>query len=277
MGLAVATPSIRSTETRTFNGDGCPLEWLFESIDRANPDDTQEKVKSFYLRGHVGHEMIEHWLNGGSTDECMQIMWDFAEDEELWAQDWVETTKCSKENIIYELMTIFTNFVKQYEEHYVGLELESTEFMLDFYTPQGTHVRTELDALFRNEEGRPVLVDWKLGTSRSGKPMQLFVYWYGLKQMGIVDDDDYMRAWFHYPQYSAPLVHITRYPGDAFVEEYIDTAEANRRSGVYLPNPQWVSCNYCSYQEWCPLYSSDPQSDWEWIRNVEVRFDAVTD
>ena len=258
-------------------GDGCALETFFEWVDAADltPED-EHPPKSFHLRGTIGHAMIECWLMGGSTDEAMQIMWDFAEDEDLWARDWIETTKCNKNDIVYELMNIFTKFIKQYSEHYYDLILEETELMLDFTTPQGTHVRTELDALFsRNEDGRPVLVDWKLGTSKSGKPMQLYVYWYGLKRMGMVDEDDYMRAWFHYPQYSSPIVQVTNYPGDEFVEAYIDNAEANRRSGIYLPNPSWVTCNYCHYKEFCPLYATDPAAEWDWIKEVEVKFDAV--
>lgn len=270
MAIAIATDTIRSTETRIFNGDGCSLEWLADKL-YATVHPGEEQLKSVFIRGTVGHAMIENFLKGGSSDESLEMLWEFADDP-VFDHDWIETSKCTKDGIVAEIESLWYQFLVQYQEHYAEWDARYVEYPLEFETPNGVRVRTEPDVIFVNDEGRPVLVDWKLGTSKSGKAMQLYTYWYGLKQLGIVGPDDYFRAHFHYVTYSNPIGQVHKYPGDSIVIEYIETAEQRRRSGPYLPNPSYVSCRYCAWQDVCPLYSAAPEEDWQYFKEVEVRF-----
>ena len=272
MAYAIADEAIRSTETRTFNGGGCPTEWLLEKVDEAQ---NIEVLKSFFIYGELGHDAIDMVLSGASLDEALEFLWASEEATGYWEKDWIETKNRNKENLLGGLNAMMYRWAEQYAEYYDGtFYTDEVELMLDFETPNGTHVRTRIDALFRTHDGdRPVLVDWKLGTSKSGKAMQLYVYWYGLKKMGIVTEDDYFRAWFHYVEYADPIGLVHEYPGDEIVEAYIDEADRRRKAGPYLPNPEWVSCNYCAYKDdMCPLYASEPQETWKYITEVEVYF-----
>ena len=184
--------------------------------------------------------------------------------------DWLETTKCTKEGLLDETAEVFEAWREQYErlEEYEGVDYVDCEVKLVTTTPNGTSVSTEADAIFYYGEGGVALVDWKLGTSKSGKAMQLYVYWYVMRKTHRVDLDQPMRAWFHYPTYKKPIVHIKDYPGDAYVEAYIDEAEKRRVNGPYLPNPEWFNCSQCQVKDKCPLWGGD----YEETQGIEVIF-----
>lgn len=270
--LAKATSTIRSTETRQFNGNGCPIEWLWDRVD--DEMDVTRQPKSWFERGNVGHAIIEALLEGAEWDDAMLILTEFLESD-VMDEDWIETSKCTKANFEYEIIGLIDKFVSQYERLYEDYEVVGTEYELVFDTPNGTVVSTTLDALFKDPDGWPVVVDWKLGTSKSGKDMQLYVYWYGLRRLGLVPDDAWFRGWFHYVTYEDPIgyTHNVAYPGDDFVAAYIDEADKRRKEGPYLPAPDWFSCRYCHHQEVCPLYAEDAEEVWEMIQQIEVRFE----
>lgn len=274
MLIGEATGTIRSTETRTFNGAGCPLEWLWDTVDTAMG--VERQPKSWYVRGTLAHEFIENVLNGIPESAAWAQLHEWLDHDPLMSVDWMETTKCTKAGLYTELTGVLERWLKQYSELYRELEPVGVEYQLDFETPNGTVVSTTLDALFKDENGHPVVVDWKFGTSKSGQDMQLYVYWYGLRRLGIVPDDAFFRGWFHYVTYEKPLTYTaaSEYPGDEFVETYIDTAEERRRSGPYLPNPTWFSCRYCYHQEVCPLFAEDAKETWETIRDIKVEFNG---
>jgi hypothetical protein len=247
-GLADAAQ--RSTESRTFNGDGCPTEWLWQRVDEMNG--VARTPRSYFERGTLGHAMIEARLNGSDP-------WQVFADYQPPAGEWLETSKCTKEGLLDEVAAVYEAWETQFNtlEEYQGYDQVNTEVRLECVTPNGTEVSTEADAIFWWGDS-PALADWKLGTSRSGKAMQLYMYWYVARKSGYVPDDAPFRAWFHYPTYSrTSIVHIVDYPGDEFVEAYIDNAEAGRKGGPYLPNPDWFNCSQCEYKERCPLWGGD--------------------
>lgn len=271
---AKATATIRSTETRLFNGAGCPTEWLWDRVDEAT--ETTRQPKAWFVRGTKAHEYIEDVLNGIPEAAAWDSLHEWFESSPLMEEDWMETTKCTKAGLYTELTSVLEKWGQQYEELYQDLTPVAIEYELNFTTPNGTVVSTTLDALFRDEQGHPVVVDWKFGTSKSGLDMQLYVYWYGLRKLGLIPEDAYFRGWFHYITYEKPLGYTasTEYPGDHFVETYIDTAEERRRSGPYLPNPTWFSCRYCYHKEVCPLFVEDAVETWEMINEIKVEFNG---
>lgn len=263
---------IRSTETRTFNGAGCPTEWFWDRVDEAQG--VSRKPKAFFKRGEAAHKFIEDVLNGVPIEAAFDDIAEWPNVDPDFEESWIETQKCTKAGIVDEVETISERWRDQYEEYYSEYDLVAAEFELDFHTPKGTWVKTTLDALFKDENGNPVVVDWKFGTSKSGKDMQLYVYWYGLRKMGIIEDDRWFRGWFHYITYNDPIGYTksTKYPGDLFVEQYIDEAQFRRLGGPYLPNPEWFSCRYCAHQEVCPLYAEDPEEVWGFINTTPVEW-----
>ena len=257
---ALALRAIRSTETRLFNGDGCTLAWAWERVDEMNG--IPQMPRSYFERGTLGHGMIEDHLNG----EDPEIRYaDYVHPP----GDWLETTKCTKDGILEETATVFHSWLTQFQalEEYQGYDQVNTEVTLKCVTDLGCVVSTEADAIFWYGDS-PAIVDWKLGTSKSGKAMQLYVYWYVARKSGYIPDDAPFRAWFHYPTYSKPIVHIKDYPGDDFVEAYIDNAERNRTSAPFLPNPSWFECSQCQYKDRCPLWGGDYAETQE----IEVTF-----
>ena len=258
---AIALNAIRSTDTRTFNGGGCTLAWAWERVD--DRYGVPRTPRSYFERGTLGHSMIETWLNGGDPISVFDA---YVPPE----GDWLETMKCTKANLMEEVAIVYDKWENQYQtlEEYENITEVATEVKLETTTPNGTVVSTEADAIFTYDNGSIALVDWKLGTSKSGLAMQLYVYWYVMRMTGVVDKRDPFRAWFHYATYSKPIVHITDYPGDTFVEAYIDNADKNRREGPYLPNPEWFRCSQCEYKPKCPLWGGD----WAETRDIEVSF-----
>ena len=249
MTEALANIAIRSTETRTFNGDGCPTEWVWDRVNERYG--ITPTPRSYFERGTLGHNMIEVDLIGGDPY--------IAFDEYVKPEgEWLETTKCTKEDLLYEVDATFTKWQGQLAtlEEYEDYLSVDTEVTLECTTPNGTTVSTQADAIFWFANG-PALVDWKLGTSKSGSAMQLFVYWYVMRKSGFITDDAPFRAWFHYATYNQPIVHIVGYPGDEFVETYIDEADRARREGPYLPNPDWFRCSQCEWKDKCPLWGGD--------------------
>lgn len=246
---ALALRAIRSTETRLFNGDGCTLAWAWERVDEMNM--VPQVPRSYFERGTLGHAMIEAKLNGADPGEIYLAY-------EPPEGDWLETTKCTKEGLDGEVKDVYTTWEEQFNrlEEYEDYDQVNTEVTLKCITELGTLVSTEADAIFWYGDS-PAIVDWKLGTSKSGKAMQLYVYWYVARKSGYIPDDAPFRAWFHYPTYSKPIVHIKDYPGDVFVEAYIDNAERNRTESPFLPNPDWFNCSQCQYKDKCPLWGGD--------------------
>ena len=241
--------AIRSTETRLFNGDGCTLAWAWERVDEMNG--VPQVPRSYFERGTLGHAMIEAHLNGDDPGAIYLAY-------EPPAGDWLETTKCTKDGLDAEVKDVYTTWEEQFNrlEEYNDYDTVMTEVVLKCITELGTLVSTEADAIFWYGDS-PAIVDWKLGTSKSGKAMQLYVYWYVARKSGYIPDDAPFRAWFHYPTYKKPIVHITEYPGDDFVEAYIDNAERNRTTAPYLPNPDWFNCSQCQHKDKCPLWGGD--------------------
>jgi len=259
----LANEKIRSTETRLFNGDGCTLAWVWERVDERYG--VPQVPRSYFERGTLGHAMIEEYLNT-NDDECVADVYQSYVPPE---GDWLETTKCTKAGILDEVDDVYCAWLEQFQtlEEYKDYASVDTEVVLQCTTDLGTHVSTEADAIFWYEDS-PAIVDWKLGTSKSGKAMQLYVYWYVARKSGWIPEDAPFRAWFHYPTYSKPIVHITDYPGDTFIEAYIDAAEDRRREGPYLPNPDWFNCSQCQVKDKCPLWGGN----WQETNEIEVIF-----
>ena len=258
MTEALVLETIRSTDTRIFNGDGCGIEWVWDRVNERYG--IESTPRSYFERGTLGHAMIQAHLTGWSS---AKVLADYVHPD----GDWLETTKCTKEGLIDETREVFDRWMGQYDslEEYEGWDDVSCEVVLEATTPNGTHISTEADAIFTNEQGEIALADWKLGTSKSGKAMQLYVYWYTMKQSGWCGDKPF-RAWFHYPTYNKPIVHIKDYPGDKFIEAYIDHAQEQRTKGPYLPNPDWFPCSQCEWKDKCPLWGGD----WNETREIEV-------
>jgi hypothetical protein len=206
--------------------------------------------------------MIEAHLNGDDA-------WVLYHAYVLPTGGWLETTKCTKDGLKEELEAVYVNWQDQFcdLEEYEDYDQVNTEVLLECTTPGGVDVSTEADAIFWWGDS-PAIVDWKLGTSKSGKAMQLYVYWYAARKSGYIPNDATFRAWFHYATYSKPIVHITDYPGDTFIEAYIEQAEKMRREGPYLPNPEWFNCSQCQAKDKCPLWGGD----WEETNEIEVIF-----
>ena len=269
-GVVKIPRAIRSTETRTFNGQGCPTQWFFEQRDKNNWVDLVPR--SYYVRGTVGHAFIENGIRHDDFTagwQAMEIA--FEEAPEMQRDDWIETNKCTKEGLWDELVGLADTFEAQYgQDPYPNLHAWRIEETLEFQTPDRIPVSTTPDAIFLDEDNNRIIVDWKLGTSKNGSPLQLWVYWYGLRRLGLVPDSAYFRGWFHYVTYANPIEEVGDYPGDAFIEDYIRSAYERRNAGTWLPNPTWVDCRYCPYQDICPIYSGDERS-WDEIRNYGVR------
>lgn len=184
--------------------------------------------------------------------------------------EWLETTKCTKAGLKDEVAGIFERWVDQYDTdplklywHDGGWAHEvSCEVTLECTTPNGTPISTVADAIVWDKDNGPAVVDWKLGTSKSGKAMQLYLYWYCMRKLDMVDTSpsgDKFRGWFHYPTYAKPIVEIGEYPGDTYMEAYVDEAQARRLQGPYLPNPDWFRCSQCEHKDVCPLWGGDYQ------------------
>ncbi|KKL82599.1 hypothetical protein LCGC14_1983130 [marine sediment metagenome] len=261
-GLALA--QIRSTETRLFNGDGCAIPWAWERVNEMRG--IPEMPRSYYERGTLGHAMIEAKLNGATL---LQVERNILDAYVPPAGDWLETSKCTKEGLIAEVEIVFNRWLAQFDdlEEYEDYDQVNTEVRLDCTTPNGVDISTEADAIFWWGDS-PAIVDWKLGTSKSGKAMQLYVYWYAARKSGYIPDGATFRAWFHYATYAKPIVHIIDYPGNEFIEAYIEQAEKMRREGPYLPNPEWFNCSQCQVKDKCPLWGGD----WEETREIEMEF-----
>ena len=262
---ALATETIRSTETRLFHGGGCPTEWLYDRVD--DMAYVAQPPKAFHMVGSAVHAMIEEFLQGNDPFEVWDA-WLYAHSED--EREWLDTTKVTKETFPSLVEDTFDTWLKQYRKFYDGLEPFLTEYRLEFETPNGTPVVTTIDAVFRDEASNVYIVDWKTGTSKSGQDMQLHVYEYGMKRMGYPYIED---AWFHYTHLKDPIDYTkSGYPGDEFMARYIDEADRRRKEGPYLPNPSWFSCAYCQHKEACPLYADDAEAAAKAIEEVEVYF-----
>jgi len=260
---ATAPLAIRSTDTRIFNGDGCPVEWLHDKVIgfEATP-------RAYFERGTLGHAMIEAELMGFDP-------WKVFDDYVLPEGEWLETSKCTKAGVKDEVAGIFERWVEQYDTDKLNIYWNggavaydvSCEVTLECDTPMGTPISTVADAIIWADEG-PAVVDWKLGTSKSGKAMQLYLYWYCMRKLNMVEDSDEFRGWFHYPTYAKPIVFIDGYPGDQFIEAYVDEAQAGRVYGPYIPNPDWFRCSQCEHHDVCPLWGGDYKA----TLDVDIKF-----
>ena len=263
---AVAPKAIRSTETRQFNGGGCPTEWL---LDKAYPEYVVPKV--FYFTGTGGHLLIEYDLMGIPLD----LAWDEIMAAPEWQhKEWIETKNNTRESAIETIGKVYQAWRSKYDALVAPDVAEyKTEVLLEAETPNGTKISTTADFVYANKKDKVGVMDWKLGTSKSGQDMQLHVYWYCMRQMGLVSKRQKMIADFFYVNYENPIepVRAEAYIGDEAVEAYVDNAEQQRRNGPYLPNPTWFSCNYCSHKDRCPIYQG--ADAWEAIAKIEVTFE----
>jgi len=274
MALAIASEQTRSTDTRTFNGDGCPTEWLLEK--EAEAKGIPEVPKYFYVFGNVVHGMIDTDIKTGHCIDSVEFWvesW-FDVNKHIMNADWVETKNGRKADFVQKIWETYEKWSSQYDEIYDGWKDDGTEVELSATTQYGDKITSTVDAVMVDDEGRAHVIDWKVGTSKSGKDMQLYVYWYLMRKNFIVMPDEWFRGHFHYVNYSNPIGYTAtgKYPGDEFIEEYIRTSEINRKQGAYLPNPSWFSCNYCGHKDECPLFADNPAQAWEDIKNIQVMF-----
>ena len=263
MTEALVLQTIRSTDTRIFNGDGCGIEWIWDRVNERYG--IANTPRSYYERGTLGHAMIQAYIeSNGDFDAVEDVIGNYIKPK----GEWLETQKCTKEGLLDETQAVFDRWEDQYciLEEYEDIYDVQCEVVLECETPNGTPIRTEADAIITYNSGSVALADWKLGTSKSGKAMQLYTYWYGMRRQEYVDNRHPFRAWFHYPTYNKPIVHIKDYPGDKFIETYIDNAQKQRLEGPYLPNPDWFPCSQCEWKDKCPLWGGD----YEETRKIEV-------
>jgi len=261
--MVIAPITIRSTETRTFNGLGCPAEWFLE---KQNPEPGK---KVFFIRGNALHTAVEWYaLNGwgASLNTLVDIAQTYVEEQleeaALLDMDILETSKQKAEGLYVQadkdVTAWYNQVVAQEVKPYQYLQgTFDAEVVLEVEAPD-FHLRTSADAIFHSAKRGPHVIDWKTG-SKSASDLQLFVYWFAMRDMGMVTNSD-VRGWFHYVAYAQPIAHpYATYPGDQFMYEYIATAEQRRLSGPYLPTPSFL-CNYCLQRGGCPLYADDQEA-----------------
>ena len=270
MAVAIADKATRSSDVRLFLGEGCSLDWLLNKVQGA----PIETPKYFYEFGNIVHEMIEATLNGVAGQGVYEIREDYFAESQAYILDWIETKNGRKADLWENIATVYQKWVQHYAEHSEDWEIVQIEQTLEVATPDRTAITSTPDAVFVDPEGYYHVVDWKVGTSKSGKDLQLYIYWYLLRKAGIVPDDAYFRGHFHYVTYANPIgfTATSRYPGDDFIEAYINASERIRTQGPYLPNPSWFSCAYCAHKEDCPIFSDEPELAWEYIQNINVIF-----
>lgn len=261
--------SIRSTETRLFNGDGCPLEYLLTQRDLSLEIERPDKF--WFVSGTLLHKFVEDAIltNPRAARQAMLESIELINEAEL-----IHAARGSTEELGLASFcaTWADRWIEQYDLIYGDLEPTAIELKLDVPVNDEVTLVTTVDAVFVDEDDWPIVVDWKFGSSKSGKPMQLFVYWYGLRKAGIVPDDAWFRGWFHYVQQSSPTQEVGNYPGDDFVETYIIAADWRKKQGLFLPNPSWFACRYCDYQEECPLYAEEPAIAWQNIMSLDIDY-----
>jgi len=124
-------------------------------------------------------------------------------------------------------------------------------------------IKTQSDALFHTLDTQdPYFVDWKTGSSKSGRPMQLQFYYYTWKKMM---NDPYAvtstPASVGHFQYTTlgKAADAGGYWGDDVIERWIERTIAYKKHGKdngYLPATDWW-CNYCASKKRCPVFDGN--------------------
>jgi len=123
-----------------------------------------------------------------------------------------------------------------------------------FNLPGGPPVVVILDALYSTAFG-PVVVDWKTGARSRSQMLQLYIYWWALRQSGIAKPEHRPRGWFHHLR-SGKLQPFDWYPGDAVIQAQLWAADRTKRAGHYDPQPNDF-CPVCQSQPHCPIFTGD--------------------
>ncbi len=274
-GVPIATPTIRSTETRIE----CWMEWFLELIYEDYPD------KTFYALGTGLHKAIENIIDGVPYDVAKDLL-----DEYLfkwtaanWGEDVIQTKSRSFTDIMAQAPELLSKWymMAHPDGKFQASELSdlswppATEVVLEFTTSSGhTQVRTEMDALYYRG-GQPVIVDWKTGASKSGDDRQLHVYWYGAVRSDLIDPDAEFEGYFGYVDHQEVVPTKLVYPGHYVMGMYIDEMERRRRSRSYVPVPSW-KCKYCSVRTVCPVWADNDAEEWDTLLDKMnlLRFDG---
>jgi hypothetical protein len=120
------------------------------------------------------------------------------------------------------------------------------------------------DAVFTNQAGEPVIVDWKSGSSRqrSSDQIHFYMFGYGARE-----------GWFHHLdriQERSVIQHADPYPGDEAIVQRIVAVESIKESVVAGSYPRFVPDWHCN---WCPVRTVCP-ADGD-VRNRDANADAL--
>lgn len=235
----------------------CPARYLLE---RAYPGPTQ----GWAVVGSPVHTAIEQATRDGLTyTETLEVALVEAQmlagDGVNWSKKIPDADKAYE--IVGECIATWWRQVHpsseerlpEYQELHWPPQVE-----LSIYTDTRPRVKMYLDALFRRKsDGAPVIVDYKTGTG-SSEIAQLYEYWWGLRQAGLVTDYDEPRGWFHNLRVSGgKLIPFDWYPGDQLLEIWHNEAEAVKRNGRWEPRPN-IYCPYCPVRNMCPTVIGRP-------------------
>ncbi len=260
--VPLATPTIRSTETRIE----CWMQWFLE---KAYEEEDQTDATYFAI-GTATHKAAEMLVRGKTYTQAVRAMTDYIDEWEERTKDQyvIETKNRPREGMVESAQNLLKNWWDMVHPDGLFMAAELTdltwppqaEILIEFTTPGGTAVRTECDTLYYRDD-QPVVIDWKSGSSKSGDDRQLWLYWYGLVQMGIIPEDYEFEAYFGYLEHKEIVRTTLVYPGHEAMGYFIDEMESRRRSKTYMPVPSW-KCKYCPVYRACPVFESNDALPW---------------
>ncbi len=260
--VPIATPTIRSTETRI----DCWMQWFLE---KAYVEEDQTDATYFAI-GTATHKAAEMLVRGQTYAQATKAMTDYIVEWEARTKDQyvIETRNRPREGMVESAQNLLKNWWDMVHPDGAFMAAELTdlswppqaEILIEFTTPGGTAVRTECDTLYYRDD-QPVVIDWKSGSSKSGDDRQLWLYWYGLVMMGIIPEDYVFEAYFGYLDAKEIVQTKLVYPGHEAMGYFIDEMESRRRGKTYMPVPSW-KCKYCPVYRACPVFESNDALPW---------------
>lgn len=257
-----ATATIRSTETRQV----CGMEWLLDKLYEGG------KHMSYFSTGTGLHEAFDATITGWGPGAALDFGLDFADEEMFNAQvedREVVWTKSRPEEGWRD--TFEELYWKWFNNVHPDGDFQQVEFRELSWPPQSEvwieaetdefYLKTQLDALYWSDDGVATIVDWKTGANKGADDRQLHVYWWGVRQMGLVPEDQEMSAAFYYVDHQEYVPAKMPYPGDDYIEAFIAEAERKRKGPNYFYEPSW-KCKWCAVADVCPAWDDNDSLPW---------------
>ena len=249
-------PNFSHSKIKTF--ESCPLKYKFNYIDKIKVE-IENTVEAFM--GSVVHKALEKLyrdLMFDKTDELKDII-EFYKKE--WKNDWSDAIKITKPDYQEkDYMLMGEKYIKDYYNHYfpfnnnklIGLE---TEEFLDLNDQYKFHIR--IDRLNHDENGTYEIHDYK--TSGFLQKLEYFeqdwqLAMYALWVKTHFKDAKRVKLIWHYLAFDREIMsERTIEQLEKLKAEVLEKIKLIEMENEFLPKVSKL-CDYCIYQEVCPMW-----------------------